>query len=142
MMKKLFFGAFPFLMALLMVSCQDRTTEKVVSYYQNGQPMKVQYVNSKGMAVREVEYYEEGPVKMEGGMKNGKREGDWTAYFLDGKVQSTGVFKDGLRTGKATVYHENGQLYMEGMYKEGRHCGTWTYYDEQGYPIRTDDYGE
>ena len=141
-MKKLIIGLLSVFMAVLMLSCNRHTTEKVLSYYENEQPMKVQLLNSKGEAVYETEYYEDGAVKMEGDMKNGKREGEWKAYFPDGKVQSTGTFKNGLRTGKATVYYANGNLYMEGMYKEGRHCGKWTYYDEQGYVLRTDDYGE
>lgn len=141
-MKKVVVSLLLALPIFFLMACENKTTEKVVSSYENGQPSKVQLLNSKGMAVREIEYYEDGMVKMEGGMKNGKREGEWKAYFPDGKVQSEGIFKDGLRTGKATVYHENGQLYMEGNYKEGHHCGKWTYYDEQGYALRTDDYGE
>ena len=120
-MKRIVIGLLPVLLTVLLWSCGNRTT---------------------GEVVYETEYYEDGMVRMEGGMKDGKREGEWTAYFPDGKVQSTGTFKNGLRTGKATVYYSNGQLYMEGMYKEGHHCGKWTYYDEQGYALRTDDYGE
>ena len=141
-MKKFLVGAFQILLVLFMVSCHDKTTEKVVAYYDNGQPYIVQYVNSKGIAIREVHYYEDGVVNMEGGMKDGNREGEWKSYFPSGRIQSVGIFKDGLRTGKATVYYENGNLYMEGDYKEGKHCGKWTFYDEQGYALRTDDCGE
>lgn len=130
------------MLTVLLWSCGNRTTERVERSYDNGQPSLVHQVNRNGEVVYETEYYEDGMVRMEGGMKDGKREGEWTAYFPDGKVQSTGTFKNGLRTGKATVYYSNGQLYMEGMYKEGHHCGKWTYYDEQGYALRTDDYGE
>ena len=116
-----------------MASCNDRLTEKVVNVYDDGQPAKLQYVNSKDECVREVELYEDGAVKMEGEMKDGKRSGEWKSYFPDGKVQSTGFFENGLRTGKAKVYHENGNLYMDGFYKEGRKTGEWIFYDEQGY---------
>ena len=141
-MKKIIMGLLPVILAMLLWSCGNRTKEKVEHYYDNGQPSLVHTIDHKGAVVYETEYYEDGKVKMEGGMKNGKREGDWKAYFPDGKVQSIGTFENGLRTGKAVVYYSNGQLYMEGMYKEGRHCGKWTYYDEQGYALRTDDYGE
>lgn len=118
---------------LAMASCEGKLTEKVVDVYDNGQPIQLQMVNRKGDCVREVEYYEDGIVKMEGGMKNGKRSGEWKAYFPDGKVQSSGYFENGLRTGRAKVYHENGNLYMDGYYKEGQKTGEWIFYDEQGY---------
>lgn len=130
------------LLVALLSSCGNQSTEKVMKYYDNNQPAVVRHLDKKGQVVREVEYYEDGIVKMEGGIKNDRREGEWKAYFPDGKVQSVGSFHDGLRTGKSTVYHENGNLYMEGNYKEGSHCGKWTYYDEQGYVVRTVDYGE
>lgn len=138
-MKKLFL-----LLSLILVlaSCNDRLTEKVVSTYDNGQTATLHFVNRKSECMREVQYYEDGSVKMEGGMKDDKRSGEWKSYFPDGKVQSTGFFENGLRTGKAEVYHESGNLYMVGQYKEGRKIGEWIFYDEQGYETGRTNYGE
>ena len=141
-MYRTFFKLLLLCLVLMLGACKRSTTEKVVSYYDNEMPAKVQQVNKQNQVVWETEYYEDGAVKMEGGMKNDKREGEWTAYFPDGKVQSEGTFKNGLRTGRAIVYYANGNRYMEGYYKEGRHCGKWTYYDEQGYVVKDVDYGE
>ena len=127
---------------LLLASCSTSLTEKVEVAYPNGQPQKVRYYNRHDKCVKETEYYESGQVKMEGGMKDGKMEGDWTAYFPDGRVQSTGTFKDGKRTGKATVWQANGNLLHEGFYKDGKHRGKWKYYDEQGNFLKEVDYGE
>lgn len=129
-------------LALLMVSCGDGLTEKVIESYRNGQPALVQVYNRSGECIKEIEYYESGALRMEGPMKDGQREGEWKSYFEDGKTQSTGFFHEGIRTGKTKIYYANGNLYMEGTYKDDHQNGTWSYYDEQGYLLRTDDYGE
>ena len=131
-----------FAVMFAMVSCTAQLTEKVVETYPDGKTLKTQYFDKQGVCVKEVEYYESGQVKMEGGMKGEKREGEWKAYFPDGRVQSIGTFVNGLRTGVATVWQENGNLLQEGFYKEGKHCGKWKFYDEQGDLIKEVDYGE
>ena len=123
-------------------SCSRKLNEVVVVSFPNGQPQKIWYTDKEGNCVKEAEFYDSGALYMEGAMKDGQREGKWTAYFRDGRIQSVGYFVDGLREGEATVYRETGQLYMEGHYKAGKHCGVWKYYDEQGYLLREDDYGE
>ena len=123
-------------------ACTPRLEEKVVETYPDGKTQKTQFFDKKGTCVKEVEYYESGQVKMEGGMKGDKRDGEWKAYFPDGRMQSIGTFVNGLRTGKATVWQSNGNLLQEGNYKEGRHVGHWKWYDEQGNLLREEDYPE
>ena len=123
-------------------ACSTQLEEKVVETYPDGKTQKTQLYNRRGKCVREVQLYETGQVKMEGGMKGEKREGEWKAYFTDGRVQSEGTFVNGLRTGKATVWQANGNLLQEGYYKEGKHVGKWKYYDEMGGLYKEVDYGE
>ena len=129
-------------LTLALVSCSGQLTEKVMATYSNGKPRVVRYYDKEDQCVKETEYYESGQLKMEGGMKNGKMEGEWTAYFVDGRVQSHGFFKDGKRTGAAQVFHSNGNKCEEGFYKNGKHCGQWRFYDEQGTLIKEVDFGE
>lgn len=138
-MKKLFL-----LLGLIgmLASCGPKLTETVMAKYPNGQVRVVCYNDKNNNCVREVEYYETGQVKMEGGMKDGKMDGEWTAYFIDGRVQSHGFFEKGERTGAAQVFYSNGNKYEEGFYKNGKHCGLWKFYDEQGSLIKEVDYGE
>ena len=124
------------------VACTAQLDEKVVDTYPDGKTLKSQFFDRKGNCVKEVEYYSTGEVRMEGSMKEAKREGEWKAYFIDGRMQSHGFFKDGLRTGQATVWQENGNLLQEGFYKEGKRCGRWKFYDEQGNLIKEVDFGE
>ena len=134
------------LLAILLIafsfSACHTLTEKVEVKFPNGQPQTVRYYDKSDACVKEVEYYETGQVRMEGSIKDGERDGLWTAYFPDGRPQSIGYFENGLRTGQSTVYQENGNLYQEGFYKKGKHCGKWKFYDEQGYLLEEVDFGE
>ena len=129
-------------MVLMMACCGQKLTETVLAKYPNGQPRVVHYFDKNNNCVKETEYYESGQVKMEGGMKDGKMDGEWTAYFIDGRVQSHGFFENGNRTGAAQVFYSNGNKLEEGFYKEGKHCGKWKFYDEQGNLLKEVDYGE
>ena len=127
---------------LLLASCSGQLTEQVMAKYPNGQVRVVHYFDKQDNCVKETEYYESGQVKMEGGMKDGKMEGEWTSYFPDGRVQSHGFFENGERTGAAQVFYANGNKYEEGYYKNGKHCGKWKFYDEQGTLLKEVDFGE
>lgn len=127
---------------LALASCDAQLTEKIEVTYPNGKPEIVLLLDKSGECVRKVEYYDSGEVRMEGAIKNGQRDGEWTAYFPDGRVQSHGYFKDGQRTGASKVYWNNGNLRLEGFYTEGKHSGHWKWYDEQGNLIREEDYPE
>lgn len=129
-------------MAFALASCSAQLTEKVESTFPDGKPKVVHYYDKHNQCVKETEYYSSGQVKMEGGMKDGKMDGEWTAYFIDGRVQSHGFFKDGKRTGAAQVFYSNGNKYEEGFYKEGKHVGHWKFYDEQGTLINEVDFDE
>ena len=62
---------------IVITSCSAQLTEKVVETYPDGKTWKTQLFDKKGVCVREVEYYTTGQVRMEGGMKDEKREGEW-----------------------------------------------------------------
>lgn len=138
-MKKLFLILFTL---LAFACCSSRLTEKVEARYPNEQPQYVRKYDKSGDCVYETEYYETGQVRMEGAMKNGKRQGEWNAYLRDGRPWSIDVFKDGVLEGPSTVYWENGNLRWEGYYKAGKHCGEWKWYDEQGNLLRVEQYPE
>ena len=141
-MNMSFLKFLPLMSVLVWAACGNGLEEKVVSSYDNGQPAKVRIYNRENQCVREVDYYDNGMVMMEGEMKDGVRNGEWVSYFLDGKVQSSGFFENDVRTGKSLVYYENGNLWMDGSYKNGKKSGLWIYYDEQGYETFRYDYGE
>ena len=135
---RLFFSLFSI---LVLAACNNNLKEKVIASFENGQPTIVRYYDKNDQCVREVHYYENGALFMEGEMKDDVRNGEWISYFPDGKVQSTGFFENDKRTGKSQVYYENGNLWMDGSYKEGKRVGLWLYYDEQGYVTDSVEFG-
>lgn len=127
---------------MALASCAPKLTEKVEVAFPNGQPQIVKKYDKSGNCVYETTYYESGQVRFEGGMKNGKMDGEWFSYFPDGRMQSKGFYENGARMGEGTAWRPNGNLYYEGHYQNGKHCGKWKWYDEQGNLIREEDYGE
>ncbi len=78
------------------------------------------------------EYYPSNLLKMEGMMKNGKREGIWKAWFEDGKLWSVAFYEKGVRQGESIVYREGGVKLYQGSYLNDKKIGKWLYYDESG----------
>ena len=69
-MKKIFL-----LLTLALASCNANMTEKVEATYSNGKPRVVRCYDKHAQCMKEIEYYETGQVKMEGGMKTARWKG-------------------------------------------------------------------
>ncbi|HOY38346.1 MAG: hypothetical protein KBB11_09390 [Bacteroidales bacterium] len=107
---------------------------QVVASFQNEQPQKVFYFRDSSFQelVYEIQYYENGHRKMEGGYSNGKRSGKWIAWYENDTVWSYGYYRNGLRHGVSAVYFPNGQKYYDKSYFNDTAEGKWTFYNEQG----------
>lgn len=82
---------------------------------------------------REVSYYENGQLKHQVILKNGKYDGLAIYYFESGKVQSKVYWKDGRKHGKSVIYFENGNVRQENQYVEGTRCCISKDYTEDGF---------
>lgn len=125
-----------------LLSCGDTLTEKVEETYPNTKPKTVSFYkteNNKEVKVKEKLFYENGNLKLEGEIKDGKRTGIWKAYYEDGTLWSEGEFVNGERNGYGLNYYPNGKLRMEGDYKNDKQAGKWKYYNEQGVLIEEVD---
>ena len=80
----------------------------------------------------EIEHYENGIVKTQGNMLNGKREGLWISNFQDGKRWSESVYKNGLLNGVTTVFYPSGVMFYKGKFRENKRIGEWVFYAEDG----------
>jgi len=65
-------------------------------------------------------------------VKDGKKEGLWTAWRVNGEKLAKVHFKDGKKEGLLTVWWVNGEKRREEHYKAGRKDGLWTTWDEDG----------
>ncbi len=123
------------LMVMFLIACEAPVIEKVEETYPDNQPKKVSFfqeIDGKEVKVEEKYYHQDGTLKMNGKLLNGKREGEWKAFFNNEQLQSIGAFKNGKRTGEAKVYFPNGNLRYEGQYEEDMEVGHWKFYNQQG----------
>ncbi len=82
----------------------------------------------------------EGWLRMEGDMKDGRRNGVWTSYTPKGRVKSRGEYRDGKQEGLSTVFRDNGAMYYTGQYRNDKQVGRWEFYNEEGDLERTVHY--
>ena len=79
-----------------------------------------------------VEYYANGQTKMQGNMKDGKKDGAWQSFFEDGKKWSESSYKNGVLNGPTKVYYSTGILMYSGAFRDGKKAGQWTFYTKEG----------
>ncbi|MFT3884314.1 MAG: hypothetical protein QM724_02450 [Flavobacteriales bacterium] len=78
-----------------------------------------------------------GGTRLEGDLRNGKRNGTWTSYGADGRIKSLNEYVDGVLQGPTTTFRGNGSIYYQGQYLNDRSFGEWRFFDEQGELVRT-----
>ncbi|GIV42517.1 MAG: hypothetical protein KatS3mg034_1827 [Vicingaceae bacterium] len=121
---------------IILTACQnEKPVKEIVEKFPDGKVKKeVFYLKQqdKKEPVKEIEYYSNGKIKLEGTYKNGKMHGKWKVYYENGMVWSEGEYVDGLREGYSKVYYPSGKLQFEGEYKKGQRTGTWKFYTPDG----------
>ena len=70
------------------------------------------------------------PVRYEGNLINGKKEGKGTYYYING-CKYEGYFKNDKKEGKGIFYYTNGDRY-EGNFEEGNYEGKGIFYFSNG----------
>ena len=139
-MKKIFSL---FFVLVLLFACTGKLHEVVESAYEDGTPKVVKLYkiqNGDSLLVKEISYYENHKIRMEGTFKNNQRDGKWLYYYENGNKWSVGFFKDGRRDGFGKTWHRNGTKYIEGKYENGTRAGKWKFWDEKGELIKEIDY--
>lgn len=87
-----------------------------------------------------IEYYENGAVKIRGMMKNGQRDGTWKSWYEDGSPWSETNFIEGKKSGKTTTWYKNGKKRYDGFYTNNIESGNWMIWDENGKLTETKNY--
>jgi antitoxin component YwqK of YwqJK toxin-antitoxin module len=78
------------------------------------------------------EFFENGALKTEMNISNGKPEGTYIIYFQNGKPNEVRAYKDGKFHGLWRTYNESGMLIAEAEYKDNKKTGTWHVWDDSG----------
>lgn len=120
----------------------DTPGGEVVVAFEDNTPQVVFYykIDETGNQTQEhigvAEFYANQQERLGGGLKEGKRNGQWYAFFPDGSVQTNAFYMDGKEHGNYMVYRENGKPYYKGHFDYGICDGTWFWYDENGKVTR------
>lgn len=89
-------------------------------------------LHGNGLA-KEVKFYADGNVKVEGYFKNGVKNGKWIHYYAEGSVESIRYYDSkGAPNGKWTYYYKDGQKWNTVNYNKGELNGQWTYWYQNG----------
>lgn len=97
--------------------------KSVVEQYPNQQDKAVVFTvegDPEQAIVKEVHYFENGVIQVEGTLKNKERHGLWTFYYDNGKVWSTGEFDMGKSVGIFQIFDPEGQLKIKSYYLAGK----------------------
>jgi antitoxin component YwqK of YwqJK toxin-antitoxin module len=113
--------------AVLPESLDERGQDGEKLFYQAGKQtpytgwVKRTYRNNRKKPVTELHH-----------VKDGKKEGLWTAWRANGQKIAEVHFKAGRKDGLLTMWWVNGEKRREEHYKAGRKDGMWTTWNEDG----------
>ncbi|MFW6020038.1 MAG: toxin-antitoxin system YwqK family antitoxin [Bacteroidales bacterium] len=131
----------------LVIACQDTSqpddnekSRKVIEKHEDGSPKKVNLLNKEGDTVKEIQYYKNGQIEMEGPLKDNKRNGTWKAYYKDGTVWSSSKYSHGKQHGPYTTYYPNGHIRYKGQMHMDKRTGKWAFYNRKGEIVKEIDY--
>jgi antitoxin component YwqK of YwqJK toxin-antitoxin module len=140
-MNKIFVVSLLFV-SLILASCNSLTSIGVNSPANSSETKNtIQQDNSKLYQNKIIQtfngtqkmYYENGNLKAEINLKDGKMHGISKSYHKNGKLQKESIFKNGELNGISKRYHKNGKLHIEENYKNGELDGIKrSYYKSNG----------
>ncbi|OFX23629.1 MAG: hypothetical protein A2033_15655 [Bacteroidetes bacterium GWA2_31_9] len=122
-----------------LIACKIKLVDEVVKTYPDGKKAMVNMYeegDSTKVVKRQIKYYQNGNIEVEGDFENGKRTGKWTYYYDSGNKWSEGTFENDLSNGKFTVWYKDGKINYKSEYNKGQPDGKWTFYDEKEKPIK------
>ena len=78
------------------------------------------------------EFYDNGALKLEINIKEGKPQGAYIVYFSNGKPNEVRSYRNGIFHGIWRTYNEAGLLIAEAQYQNNKKHGTWHVWDDSG----------
>lgn len=138
-----------FLIICGLISCSNEATDKVIEEVKAEKTANPDSTTFTIVTLKDttqngesIMKYANGQVKMQGLMKDGKREGLWKSFYENGTQWSESVFTEGIKNGKTSTWYENGNKRYDGFYTDDVESGVWTYWNEAGKVVNTKDNGK
>ena len=78
------------------------------------------------------EYFDNGELKLEMNIQNGKSEGAYIVYFQNGKPNEVRAYRNGNFHGVWKTFNEAGMLISQAEYRDNKKHGAWHIWDDSG----------
>lgn len=115
-------------------------TGKYIVYFENGvikEELTIKDGKLQGSFVRN---HDNGKPMEMGNYDNNLKFGLWTRYSISGNLIAQASYINNKKDGNWFVYNEAGNKLFEMIYKDGEKIGTWNQWDETGKLIQTTNY--
>ena len=127
------------LLLLILIRCSDepvkfedlRLNINDLKYYSR--------ITNEPYSGKVVSIYDNGNLRENGFLKEGKLEGEYEYYYSNGNIFEFIIYKSG-KPQKSTRYHINGEIRSEGFFQDGELHGILKIYDENGVLIEERTY--
>ena len=124
------------------ISCTQKNPERIVDF----DKIKINnnlfyYEHEKTPYTGKCElFYQNGNIKHESSVKEGKYEGPIVSYYENGQKSYEANYKMGILDGGCSLYYLNGQRKIAIRYKEGKITGNYIKWDYKGNKVFEKDY--
>lgn len=121
-------------------SLNNLYTGTYIEYYDNG-TLKGEYtiVDGKNDGITKL-YFETGQLNESRSYRKGEKDGAWITYNTEGVKIGEANFSKSIKHGKWFIWDENGTLRCEMTYQEGKKVGKWIIFNGEGNEEKIKDY--
>jgi antitoxin component YwqK of YwqJK toxin-antitoxin module len=104
-------------------------------YWDNGQVKQQMLINDGKMDGQVTLWFRSGTIREIRMYSSGLRNGVWTSYDEFGTKTGEAGYQDDLKDGPWKIWDEKGVLRYDMLYTKGQKAGLWVMYDESGKKI-------
>ena len=113
---------------------------KYLVYFDNGKIKEELTIKDGKLNGAFVKNHESGKPLEVGNYENNLKFGLWTRYSLNGNLIAQASYLNNNKDGNWFVYNEAGVKLFEMVYKNGEKTGIWSQWDENGKLIKSNSY--
>lgn len=127
------------ILLMVVVSCSNKTEKELVKFENGNIKLEAQLIDGKREGIVKY-YYESGELQAEQMWKDGVRDGFSKGYYKNGQLMQVDTFCIGSPCGLTYRYFENGNVKSYGQYQDGHQVGRHVFYYENGETREIDFY--
>lgn len=124
---------------LVLASCDSSSKDGQIFWENGSLKAEGRMIDGKEQGLWK-EYYESGEKRAEVNYENGVREGPSIVFWPSGGIKREGEYLADQYNGQWTSWYENGQKEEEGWFQHGKETGQWRLWDSLGHLTEEHDY--